>query len=60
PSKILEEIRLIRELGGHGFSLFAFWPIAEKEGYLETLREKAFPTPTAIPPIADDQPSGAR
>lgn len=60
PSQILEEIRLIRELGGHGFSMFAFWPIAKKEGYLQTLREKAFPTPSVIPPIAGDQPSGAR
>ncbi len=46
---IIEEINLLRELGVDGFSLFAFWPVAEEEGYLETLRREVFPTPTAIP-----------
>jgi len=58
PSQILDEIRRIRKLGAQGFSLFAFWPVAEKEGYLETLREKAFTAPTTIPPIGPGQASG--
>jgi len=60
PSQILEEIRRVRKLGAHGIVLFAFNPVAEKEGYLETLRKKAFPTPTTIPPLPRGKASGER
>jgi uncharacterized lipoprotein YddW (UPF0748 family) len=60
PSQIVEEIGLIREVGVHGMSLFAFWPVAEEEGYLEILREKVFPTPAAIPPLPGGTASGGR
>ena len=42
----------IRELGAAGFSLFAFWPVAEEEGYLETLRDEVCAQPADIPPAS--------
>jgi len=60
PLQIVDEIQRIRKLGAHGVSLFAFGPVAEQEGYLETLREKVFSTPTAIPPLPTGRPSGGR
>jgi uncharacterized lipoprotein YddW (UPF0748 family) len=58
PSQIVDEIQRIRKLGAHGVSLFAFWPVAEQEGYLETLREEVFSTPATIPPIPPPSTSG--
>jgi uncharacterized lipoprotein YddW (UPF0748 family) len=58
PSQIVDEIQRIRKLGAHGVSLFAFWPVTEQEGYLETLREKVFSTPTAIPSLPARETSG--
>jgi len=49
PEVILDEIQRIRALGGQGISFFAFWPVAEEKGYLDLIKEKAFPTPAAIP-----------
>jgi uncharacterized lipoprotein YddW (UPF0748 family) len=60
PDVIIDEIRRIRKLGAAGFSLFAFWPVAEEEGYLETLRDEVFSRPAAIPPVPGGQPSGGK
>lgn len=58
PSQILEEIARVRELGVQGIVLFAFNPVAKKAGYLETLRDKAFPTPTNVPPVVGGKSPG--
>jgi uncharacterized lipoprotein YddW (UPF0748 family) len=58
PEVIIDEINRIRELGAAGFSLFAFWPVAEEKEYLETLRNEVFTTPVSIPSLPDEGKSG--
>jgi uncharacterized lipoprotein YddW (UPF0748 family) len=60
PEVIVDEIRRIRELGAAGFSLFAFWPVAEEDGYLKTLRDEVLDQPAAIPPLLGHSSSGGK
>jgi uncharacterized lipoprotein YddW (UPF0748 family) len=60
PEVIIDEIQRIRALGADGFSLFAFWPVAEETGYLERLTNEVFTSPTSIPPIDEHSPAGGQ